>query len=467
VRRAVALTPPERDRVLDLVRAAALAVVVLGHGLMGVVGWTGTEAGGPGTPVVSNALASYGWAPWATWLLQIMPLFFVAGGAVNARSWRGGRSAYAPWLWRRVARLLRPVWIYLLVMAPLSGLVTVVAPPGWSVPLLGLATQLLWFVGVYVAVCALTPVLVRLHDIGPALGPALWLGGAAVVDLARLALGLPMAIGLVNFLLVWALAAQLGLVLDAGLLAGRRGLAMAGLAVAGNLALTGFGPYPSSMVGLPGEPFSNMAPPSLVLALHTLVLTGLVGWGRGALDRVAHARAPWTAATAVNLTAMTLYLWHLPVLIGLVALSHLAGLDRPVAWGPDGRPVPGEGFWLWTVAFDLVFLACVAAVVRVMWPAEVGPLPGWDRPARLERHARGERGALWLAALGTSAIGVGTLALSATGLAGFPLRVTHFAGVPLNAMAAIALMVGGGLAVRHAGARKSASSTRNSKATLP
>ena len=31
-------------------------------------------------------------------------MFFVAGGAVNARSWRTTRDPYASWLWRRVAR---------------------------------------------------------------------------------------------------------------------------------------------------------------------------------------------------------------------------------------------------------------------------------------------------------------------------------------------------------------------------
>ncbi len=55
-------------------RAGALEVVVLGHATMGLAGW---RAEGP---VISNTLTIYPWAPWATWALQIMPLFFVAGG---------------------------------------------------------------------------------------------------------------------------------------------------------------------------------------------------------------------------------------------------------------------------------------------------------------------------------------------------------------------------------------------------
>ncbi len=358
-------------------RAAALAVVVLGHATMGLVGW---RAEGP---VISNTLTLYPWAPWATWALQIMPLFFVAGGAVNARSWRTGREAYAPWLWHRVARLLRPVWVYLLIMATVSAAVSALAPPGWSEPLLGLATQLLWFIGVYVVVCALTPVAVAAHRISPLLAPLALLAAVAAVDFGRLGIGLPAVLGLANFVLVWAFAAQLGLVFDDGLLRGGRGVVTTVAAVGLNLALTGPGPYPTSMVGLPGETFSNMAPPSLALALHALALAGVVGATRPALARLAGRTRIWRATTAINLTAMTLYLWHLPVLITLVPLAHVVGLDRPVTWVAErtrrclargsgcGRRCTSPRSWPgWPRS-----CACSG-------PIELGTLPGWDRPAR-------------------------------------------------------------------------------------
>jgi fucose 4-O-acetylase-like acetyltransferase len=445
VGRAVAGTPADRDRVLDLLRAGSLAVVVLGHSSMGVIGW---DADGP---TVTTALTWYAWAPWATWLLQVMPLFFVAGGAANARSWRGSPLPYAAWLWRRVARLMRPVWPYLLVMAPVSGLVSALAPPGWSEPLLGLATQLLWFIGVYVVVTALTPLLVRAHDRHPLLGPVALLASVALVDWLRIGVGIA-AVGLLTFVLAWAFAAQLGLLFDVGLLAGWRGLRVAAAAVLANLALVTVGPYPVSMVGgSPGEPFSNMAPPSLVLTLHALVLAGLAGAARPALARLAQRPRVWWSATAINLTAMTLYLWHLPVLVTLVAATHLLGLDRPVTWTPQG-PAPAPGYWWWTLAFLAVDLACVAGVVRMLWVLEVGRLPWWDVPARTSRLAPAtERRSSALAAAGAGGIGVGTVMLAATGLSGFPLRMSTVAGLPLNAAAAIGLMVLGGLLVRHSG----------------
>jgi fucose 4-O-acetylase-like acetyltransferase len=451
--------------VLDLLRAGALALVVLGHSSMGVIGWTAEG------PEVNTALDFYPWASWATWLLQIMPLFFVAGGAANARSWRGTELAYAPWLWRRVARLMRPVWVYLLIMAPLSGLVSAVAPAGWAEPLLGLATQLLWFIGVYIVVCALTPLMVRAHAHHRLLGPVVLLAGVAVVDWVRIGVGIA-PVGLLNFVLAWAFAAQLGLLLDAGLLRAWRGAGTAVVAMATNLLLIGLGPYPISMVGgSPGERFSNMTPPSLALALHALALAGLAGAARPALARLAERPTVWRAATAVNLTAMTLYLWHLPVLITLVATSHLLGLDRPVDWTADG-PAPAPGYWAWTLVFLAVDLACVAGVVRLLWVAEAGRLPGWDRPERREGPIGvSERACGGRAAAGAAVIGFGTLMLAATGLAGFPTRVITFAGVPLNAVAAMALMVLGGLLVRSAGAapapHRPASDSHNAKQALP
>lgn len=473
--RAVAQTAVDRDRVLDLIRAAALVMVVVGHGIGGVVGWP--EEGGV---EVANTLSVYPWAAWATWLLQIMPLFFVAGGAVNARSWRGSTSSYPAWLWRRVARLLRPVWVYLAIMAPACGIISALVDPRITGKLLILATQLLWFIGVYVMVTALTPLGVAAHARSPWAAPLILLAMAAVVDWVRLGpLGLA-PVGLLNFVIVWAMAAQWGMLLGSGRLGGWRGAGLAAAAVTANLVLVELADYPRSMVGLTGERFSNMAPPSLALAFHATALVGLVGVGHPLLARAAaHARV-WRATVAVNLTAMTLYLWHLPTLVAMVAGMHVLGLDRPIAWRGDD-PTPGEGFWLWTLPYLVAFGLLVVSVVRLMWPFEHRPLRGWDTPwspgaARREHqalsdagprtttggppramprtqggHARGGRGAVVAVAAGSVAIGVGTLALSATGLAGFPTRILWYAGVPINAAAAIALMALGGWLVRHFG----------------
>src|SRR4051812_17548717 len=89
---------PPRDRALDVARAGALGVVVLWHWVFSTVAVTGDG------PHVGNPV---GVVPglWAvTWILQIMPLFFLVGGAVNA----GALDARGPrrFVRRRLERLL-------------------------------------------------------------------------------------------------------------------------------------------------------------------------------------------------------------------------------------------------------------------------------------------------------------------------------------------------------------------------
>jgi len=451
--RAAAETPPDRDRVVDGARAAALLVVVAGHGLMAVVAWP------DGVPVLGNLLAAFPITQALTWLLQIMPLFFFAGGAANALSWdrhraRGGD--YASWLWGRGRRLLRPAWVYLALMSVVATTVTLLAPSRVAEPLMLLTTQLLWFLGAYLLVTALAPLFGPVSARGGVLGVGLLLGLVALVDLSRFALGLPEAIALLNFVLVWAVPAYLGALRSRGTLGAYRwGWLVVAVCVgfALNAVLIRFGPYPVSMVGMPGEPVSNMAPPTIVLAIHSVVLACLLTLLDAPLRRLLARPRVWRPVTGVNLVAMTLYLWHLPVLIGVTTLGHVLGLDRPVRLGSDGYPVPdGWGYLVGSVLFLAVFGVAVWAVVRLLWPFEHAPLVLWDSPTRARRPA--PRTAAWVAAAATGGVGVATLVLSATGLAGFPTRVLMYAGIPLNAAAAIALLLVSGLALRWAGGER-------------
>ena len=47
-----------------------------------------------------------------TWVVQVMPLFFLAGGAAGAYGWRAG-TQWGTWLFARAQRLCRPVFWYL------------------------------------------------------------------------------------------------------------------------------------------------------------------------------------------------------------------------------------------------------------------------------------------------------------------------------------------------------------------
>ncbi|MBW3603287.1 MAG: acyltransferase, partial [Actinobacteria bacterium] len=175
----VAATPADRDRYLDVLRGFALTVVVLGHWLQAVV-WLDD-----GVLRASNILSLAPASRWSTWLLQVMPLFFLVGGVVNARSWRATRDAggtYVAWVGRRAARLLRPttllVWVWVTVAA-----VALAAGVERSLILLGARGALtpLWFLGVYLLLIAGVPVLLAAYDrYGLALVAALLLLAVAI-----------------------------------------------------------------------------------------------------------------------------------------------------------------------------------------------------------------------------------------------------------------------------------------------
>ena len=260
-------TPPTRDRVIDGLRAVSLSVVVFGHCFMALVLWR------QGVPSLGNSLTLHRPMQLFTWVLQIMPLFFFAGGASNAITWRAKRDGgYSLWLWGRAARLLRPLWVYLIVMAPVALIVAHFGPIDVTAPLLLLTTQLLWFLGAYLIVTALGPVFWTLHQRRPFITIASLAAIAVLVDIARFGLGGPTALGLINFVVVWCFAAQLGVWYVERRPQPRSAalVAFAGLLV--NALVVKLAHYPLSMVGMPGEKVSNMAPPTVPLMVHSVVV---------------------------------------------------------------------------------------------------------------------------------------------------------------------------------------------------
>src|SRR5690606_1388851 len=67
-----------RDPGIDLVRALCVGAVMLVHGLQVAV--TLGDAG----PVLEYATRGAAWYPPLTWVLQVMPLFFVVSGFAGA-----------------------------------------------------------------------------------------------------------------------------------------------------------------------------------------------------------------------------------------------------------------------------------------------------------------------------------------------------------------------------------------------
>ncbi|MFE7122383.1 acyltransferase family protein, partial [Streptomyces sp. NPDC057654] len=198
-------TPSGRDRYIDLLRVASLGTVVLGHWLMAAV----TVDGG-GDARVGNLLAVEPALQPLTWLLQIMPVFFFVGGFSHALSYRSlarrsapGDSLYAAFLRARLQRLLRPTMVFIGVWGAGALSVQLLGADG---SLTGVAARLvaqpLWFIGIYLAMVAFTPPLLRLHErYGWGAFGAL-VAAAAAVDVLRFAAGVPY-VEFLNFAFVW------------------------------------------------------------------------------------------------------------------------------------------------------------------------------------------------------------------------------------------------------------------------
>jgi hypothetical protein len=153
--------------------------------------------------------------------VQIMPLFFIAGGFSSLHHWRSMRAKGATaseYVRARIVRLVRPAIAVVVVVA--SGLVMLrlaglpedlVATAGFRIG------QPLWFLGVYLVTSALVPVMVRAHERARLLTPIALLAAVVAVDVVRLSTGID-AIGLLNLVLVWLLVQQLGFHLADGAL---------------------------------------------------------------------------------------------------------------------------------------------------------------------------------------------------------------------------------------------------------
>lgn len=431
-----AATPPDRDRVVDLVRALSLLVVVFGHSFMALVVFSGSRA------ELSNTLAETPGLQLLTWGFQVMPLFFAAGAWANALSYRRATS-YPVWLSARVRRLLRPVLPYIAFWIVISPLLL-----AWNqeltLPLLRVSTQLLWFLGAYLLVTALTPLLVR-FSARPLVACSGWLAAATLIDLSDLAGGRP-AVRLANFAVVWALAGQTGLWIFSPTRRPTRRLAAAVAAgcFATNAILVAVGPWPRSLVGLPGERISNMAPPSVVIALHALTLAALVSLLYGRLSSLADRSWVWRATLVVNAAAMTIYLWHLVAMIFALLSLRAFSLDLP-GYSTPGWVGPRLLFWA-------LFVAYTVALVWLMRPFEHLQLPWWDAaPSHSPARSWPYRLRATISVVGVIVVAVAVLALSVTGLVGFPFNSSRsYAGFSFTPGLALGMALLGLLLIRAA-----------------
>lgn len=370
--RIAAGTPAARDRAVDVARIASLVIVMFGHCAF-VLATISSSSG----LMVGNLLAAAPAIQPLTWILQIMPLFFLAGAASAAYGLDRAaspddddRRPWGVWLLTRTQRLARPVFWYLAAWSLALVATRVFAGPAASVRLGAQVVALLWFIGVYLVILACVPALVRLRsrrDFG--LLVVGLLASTAVCDAARIHFD-SMAFGLPNFLTVWLIPAAIGVAYARRLITPAVAAAIAIGALALNVLLVAFGPYELSLVVTGDERLSNVTPPTLLLGLHCAWMSLLfVAVARRVGERAQRPRV-WRWVAIGNGGAMTLYLWHIPALVGAILICHAAGLD---AYDP-AQPY----FWPLLVLRAAVFAVVMSVLFVALTPAEHRALPWWD-----------------------------------------------------------------------------------------
>ena len=360
-RRIDAATPPQRDRAVDALRALAIAGVIGGHWLVtALVLGQKTSTGSGGAVLSDNSpLASMPWLAPLSWVFQTLAVFFLVGGYSAARGYRG---EYLAWLRKRLIRLARPVAALVAVWIPVTvGMCLAGVPAATVHTIVFLVISPLWFLGVYAVLTALTPAAMWLVRRFGAWAAAFPVAVVAVTDLVRFGLSGPAWVGWVNVAAGWLVPYLLGIAWALGSLRGRRvpALMLAGGAAA-TAALIAWAGYPASMVGVNGAHISNLNPPTLAAVTFGIAQCGLALLLRDALARAMRRPVAWAAVAMVNLSAMTLFLWHQTAFVTVSSLGLLVGRVPGLLTAPTG------GLW---VAERLAWLPVFAIMLSGLWLA--------------------------------------------------------------------------------------------------
>jgi peptidoglycan/LPS O-acetylase OafA/YrhL len=403
-------TPEDRNRYVDFLRAVSILMVVSGHWLIVALYYQ------DGTLIPGDLLELRPNTQWMTWLFQVMPIFFIVGGYANAVSLESARRrevGYAGWLASRLHRLVTPLLALLIGWALLatafyfigvSGDITRLASRSALIPI--------WFLAIYILVVILAPTMYKAWRRWGFVSFFALASVGALVDAAFFMAKLEW-MGWSNYFWVWLSVHHLGFAWRDGRLGTPARLLLYSAMGLGILSLLIFkGPYPFAMVGSPDEGLSNTLPPKITLLALGIFQFGLLLAIEAPMRRLLSSVRIWAATVLINSMIMTLYLWHITVMVVVVSLAYLA----------DGFGLgiePGTSEWWFTRPLWL------AVLYAILLPITLALAPLERRPRRADAPipaaARQVGGAIMIC------LGVAYLALFGFGKAPLPgLDVTAF-----------------------------------------
>jgi hypothetical protein len=232
--------------------------------------------------------------------------------------------------------------------------------------------------------------------------PAVLASCLVAVDIATLAGHAPY-LNWLNYLLCWGLLYQLGIAWQSGQLAGMRSALLAAGSGCALWLLIWLGPYPVSMIGVPGQVVQNTEPPSAAMLAFGCAQAGLVIALAPAVNSMLRGGAVARVLSRANANVMALYLWHMIPVVIVAVTAYPAGLLPQPQEG-------GAGWWLVRLEWLAVLSMVTAAELALLWRGRrffAAPLPGinvptgrWAEPAMLAGALMASYGLALLAAEG-------------------------------------------------------------------
>ena len=316
-------TPPERNRYVDFLRAVSIVFVIIGHWLIATAWYVDGEL----TP--GHLLKSHPQTQWLTWLFQVMPIFFIVGGYSNAVSLESAKrkgQGYADWLAARLYRLVTPLLALFVAWAAVAT----------TMKLMGVREEVIvftsqsaliptWFLSIYITLALLAPVAYKFWRRYGFISFWALVAVAVLIDVLFFAADIHWP-GWTNYVWVWLAVHQLGFAWRDGRMGSvSKLLAYSALGFVALYSLVRWGPYPLAMVGSPDDGLSNTLPPKITLLALGIFQFGMLLALEGPMRKALSNLSLWTGTVLINSMIMTVYLWHITIMVIFGAVLYLSG----------------------------------------------------------------------------------------------------------------------------------------------
>ncbi len=367
-----AQTPEERNRYVDFLRSISILVVIVGHWMIATAYYS------DGDLSHGHLLKSEPQTQWLTWLFQVMPIFFIVGGYSNGVSLESARrkgTDYGGWLAARLNRLVAPLLVLIVSWAAIAVILHLFGASRETIQYASQASLIpTWFLAIYIMVVILAPLSYAFWKRFGFFSFWIFVAVAVLVDVAFFVAKVEW-LGWSNYFWVWLAVHHLGFAWRDGRFESPvKLLLFSALGLATLWLLIFKGPYPLAMVGSPDPGLSNTLPPKITLLALGVFQFGLLLSLENPMRRALSGLRLWTATVLINSMIMTVYLWHITVMILVVAVLYLAG-----GFGLGLEPGT-EAWWYSRIVWIGILLVLLLPVALILSPLESASRGGSSGP---------------------------------------------------------------------------------------